>query len=62
MFVRKREGVVGVRRIRPGLESDGWVEVLEGLAEKEEVIGRGAFTLKAEMLKAKFGSGCCDIE
>jgi hypothetical protein len=62
VFVRKREGVVGVRRIRPGLESEGWVEVLDGLAEHEEVVGRGAFTLKAEMLKAKFGSGCCEIE
>jgi RND family efflux transporter MFP subunit len=62
VFVRKREGVVGVRRVRPGLEAEGWTEVVEGLAEGEEVIGRGAFTLKAEMLKAKFGSGCCDLE
>lgn len=62
VFVRKREGVVGVRRVRPGLEAEGWTEVLEGLAEGEEVIGRGAFTLKAEMLRAKFGSGCCDLE
>jgi len=62
VFVRKREGVVGVRRVRPGLEAEAWTEVLEGLAEGEEVIGRGAFTLKAEMLRAKFGSGCCDLE
>ncbi len=62
VFVRGREGQVRVRRIRPGAEEGGFTEVVEGLADGEEVIGKGAFTLKAEMLRSKFGGGCCESD
>ncbi len=44
-----------MKEITAGEELDGYVEVLKGLEEGEEVISKGAFYLKSELLKDLIG-------
>ena len=51
VFVEQEPGLYLKRVIKPGLNADGRVEVLEGLKEGERVVVQGAFTLKSELEK-----------
>lgn len=51
VFVEKEPGLYLKRTIKPGLKTDGRVEVLEGLKEGERVVVQGAFSLKSELEK-----------
>jgi len=42
-----------------GRTIDGWVEV-GGIAAGAEVVTRGAFLLKSDVLRSKMGAGCAD--
>lgn len=43
------------RPVEVGPEADGWVPILKGLAAGEKIVTEGAFTLKAQIVKAKLG-------
>ena len=59
VFVRM-EGPYFVRRpVRTGRKQDGWVEVT-GLESGAEVVTKGAFLLKSDVLRSKMGAGCAD--
>lgn len=59
VFVRA-EGPYFVRRpVTTGRALDGWVEV-SGIATGTEVVTRGAFLLKSDVLRSKMGAGCAD--
>lgn len=45
------------RDVVPGASAHGFVEIREGLEEGEQVVVRGAFTLKSEFLKGSIGEG-----
>ena len=45
---------------RVGESRDGMVAVLSGVAAGDEVVARGAFLLKSDVLRSKMGAGCAD--
>lgn len=51
VFVPGPGGTFIPRPVKTGRRSDGWVEVLEGLKEGDEIVTDGSFSLKAEFLK-----------
>ena len=55
VFVRQGENRFAPRRVQLGDEQDGQVIVLEGLREGEDVVGKGAFAIKAELDIHKIG-------
>jgi cobalt-zinc-cadmium efflux system membrane fusion protein len=59
VFVRA-EGPYFIRRpVTTGRALDGWVEV-GGIAAGAEVVTKGAFLLKSDVLRSKMGAGCAD--
>jgi cobalt-zinc-cadmium efflux system membrane fusion protein len=59
VFIRA-EGPYFVRRpVTAGRSSGGWVEV-SGIAAGDEVVTKGAFLLKSDVLRSKMGAGCAD--
>ncbi len=55
VFVRESEEVFTVRHIRIGDRVGSLLIILAGLGEHEEVVLKGAFTLKSELSKGTFG-------
>lgn len=62
VFVKMSETVFQPRKVRLGIASGGVYEVAEGVEEGEEVVTRGSFLLKTEILKGSIGAGCCEVE
>ncbi|MDD5564955.1 MAG: efflux RND transporter periplasmic adaptor subunit [Thermoanaerobaculaceae bacterium] len=59
VFVRA-EGPYFIRRpVKTGRTLDGWVEV-GGIEPGAEVVVKGAFLLKSDVLRSKMGAGCAD--
>jgi len=56
VFVKEDEGF-RPRPVTIGKTNTKYVEILSGLGEGQEYIAKGAFTVKAELLKASFGGG-----
>lgn len=56
VFVKEGEGFVP-QRVKTGKENDDNVEILSGLKAGQQYVSKGAFTLKAEVLKESFGGG-----
>ena len=48
VLVQRTEGLFEPREVRVGLRANGYVEVLEGVSEGEEVVIRGNFLIDAE--------------
>jgi len=55
VFWPKANGVYQVREIRTGQPIKGWLPVLSGLTAAEKYVSKGAFMLKAELLKHTLG-------
>ncbi len=48
------------RDVRTGTPRSGMVEILSGLSQGEEIVVRGTFLLKSDILRRKMGAGCAD--
>ena len=60
VFVRA-EGAYWVRRpVTTGRAFAGWVEVAGEVKAGDEIVTRGAFLLKSDVLRSKMGAGCAD--
>ncbi len=55
VFVAAGEGRFEPMPVRTGATRDGWVEIQEGLAPGASYVRRGAFALKARLLRAQLG-------
>jgi cobalt-zinc-cadmium efflux system membrane fusion protein len=51
VFVRQSPTIFEVRTVSSGSEEGGWVEILDGLSEGEEVVSEGSFELKSVLLR-----------
>ena len=54
VFVKDGEGFIPLR-VKIGKENDDNIEILSGLKAGKQYVSKGAFTLKAELLKESFG-------
>ncbi len=54
VFVERGEAIEP-RAVEVGADVEGWVPVTKGLAAGERIVTEGAFTLKAQLVKAKLG-------
>ncbi len=57
VFVEHEPNHFITKEVETGINSGGWIEVLDGLQEGERVVFKGAFFLKSEMGKGSFGHG-----
>jgi len=57
VFVQLKEGLFQARKVRTGIRSGNYVEVLAGVKPGETVVGSGSHLLKAEILRSRFVSG-----
>jgi len=55
VFVQTGQGAYELRLVETGERTKGYVEILRGLADGEEVVTSGSFLLKSEMLKRTMG-------
>ncbi len=46
------------RDVLTGKEIDGYVQIVSGLAENAQVVTKGAFMFKSDVLREKMGAGC----
>ncbi len=56
VFVKEGEGFQP-QKVKVGKENDDTAEILSGVKAGQQYVSKGAFTLKAEMLKESFGGG-----
>ena len=60
VFVRLSDEIFQTRKVRVGVRSGGFTEVLGGVLAGEVVATTGSAVLKADILKSKLGAGCVD--
>jgi cobalt-zinc-cadmium efflux system membrane fusion protein len=56
--VKSEEDLFELRHITTGAQSQEQIEVQEGLSPQDQIAMDGAFVLKSEFLKSRFGAGC----
>ncbi len=61
-FVRTAADTFEPRKVRLGVQTGGYAEVLRGLQESEAVVTAGSFLMKTEILKGNIGAGCCEVD
>jgi len=62
VFVRQDETVFQPRKVILGSSTNGYVEIIDGLADGEQVATVGSFLMKTEILKSNIGAGCCEVD
>ncbi len=60
VFVEIIEDFYVRKPVVTGRKYGGYVEILEGLADGEQVVSTGSFLLKSDVLKEKMGAGCAE--
>ncbi|MBI2195413.1 MAG: efflux RND transporter periplasmic adaptor subunit [Planctomycetes bacterium] len=60
VFLRIRDDLYAPRKVRVGYEGVDFYEIEVGLSGNEEIVTRGSFLLKTELLKENIGAGCVD--
>jgi RND family efflux transporter MFP subunit len=53
VFVPEGEGQFRARRVEAGRQSGSQIEILQGVAEGEQIVVEGSFSLKSELLKSQ---------
>ncbi len=51
VFVAEADDVFRRRAVKIGSETDGWIEIVDGLQPGERIVASGSFLLKSELLK-----------
>ena len=62
VFVRLEEGVYEPRVVEPGRSSGRVIQVAGRLEPGEQVVTKGAFLLRTELMRDSIGAGCCEVE
>ena len=57
IFIAINDTTFKKRKVEPGIELDGKVEIIKGLNEGEKYVTKGTFYLKSELMKESFGEG-----
>ena len=57
-FEKDRPKFFVARSVRPGVKSDGFVEIIAGVLPGEVVASSGSDVLRAQLLKSNLGAGC----
>ncbi len=60
VFVEIIEDFYVRKSVVTGRKYGGYAEILEGLADGEQVVSTGSFLLKSDVLKEKMGAGCAE--
>lgn len=60
VFRHAREQYYVRQPVKAGRRFTNSIEILNGLAAGDRIVGRGAFLLKSDILKEKMGAGCAD--
>jgi cobalt-zinc-cadmium efflux system membrane fusion protein len=47
-----------IRKVRVGVKSSGWTEILVGLLPGEVIASKNSVVLEAQLLKSNLGAGC----
>jgi len=55
VFVQTGDSTFEKRDVKIGIKDDKFLEISEGVKEKEKIVVKGAFYLKSELLKSSFG-------
>lgn len=55
VFVEKKAGVYERRDVKTGMRNESWLEITEGVNEGENVVTKGMFLLKSELLLEEEG-------
>jgi len=55
VFIRTEENTFALRDVKKGRTEAGYIEILDGLKEKDVVATSGSFFLKSELLKKSLG-------
>lgn len=57
VFIEQKRGIFDIREIEVGRSVGGWTEIASGVSMGERVVTIGAFALKSEAEKHRFGDG-----
>jgi cobalt-zinc-cadmium efflux system membrane fusion protein len=57
VFVEQSAGRFAMRAVEVGVEGDGRVEIMAGVAAGDRIVANGSFVLKSELLKSTSGGG-----
>ncbi|NQZ69225.1 MAG: efflux RND transporter periplasmic adaptor subunit, partial [Lentisphaeria bacterium] len=60
VFVKMADDLFAPRKVKLGYEAKDFYVVQAGLLEGEQLVTRGSFLLKTEILKSSIGAGCTD--
>jgi cobalt-zinc-cadmium efflux system membrane fusion protein len=60
VFVRADGPYWARRPVATGRAFAGWVEISGEVKAGDEIVTRGAFLLKSDVLRSKMGAGCAD--
>lgn len=55
VFVQREPGAYEPRRVQVGQEGPEWIEIMNGVAEADQVVVSGSFALKSELKKSELG-------
>ncbi|MCG8406186.1 MAG: efflux RND transporter periplasmic adaptor subunit [Phycisphaerales bacterium] len=62
VFKKINDLVFAPEKVRLGIATDGYYEVLDGVAPNEILVTQGSYLLKTEILKGSIGAGCCEVD
>lgn len=62
VFKKISDLVFAPEKVRLGIATEDYYEVLEGVEPNEVLVTQGSFLLKTEILKGSIGAGCCEVD
>ncbi len=62
VFARISDLMFAPTKVRLGIATEGYYEVLSGVKPGEVLVTQGSYLLKTEILKGSIGAGCCEVD